>query len=242
MKTKGRLVLCPAPPPGQQAPSPPPCGPRRPHRDWPCHSGGLAETPRAFMPRKEALFPGLSGLEGGSLAPLVVNSQQRDCENTSLKELKGHHFPPRALANTGTPQQARLADHHLGACKPRLWPHETQNLGQRPSRYWKATLFQEAGGGPAFVLSASLALFKPQACGHHRRVWLFLGLRTSGPRPQCSPQSTPPTLFTWWVGRVGGGGGPHGRLALPASHRPPPPPQPPLESRSLRISPSLPPQ
>lgn len=40
------------------------------------------------MPRKEALFPGLSGLEGGSLAPLVVDSQQRDCENTSLKELE----------------------------------------------------------------------------------------------------------------------------------------------------------
>ena len=54
------------------------------------------------------------------------------------------------------------------------------------------------------MLTAPLALFKSQACGYHHRVWLFLGLRTSGPRPspprpQCSPQGT------WWVGRGGGG-------------------------------------
>lgn len=66
------------------------------------------------MPRKEALFPGLSGLEGGSLAPLVVNSQQRDCENTSLKELERHHFPPRALANTGTAPAGQTGGPPLG--------------------------------------------------------------------------------------------------------------------------------
>lgn len=108
MKTKGQLVLCPAPAPrGKQAPSPPRCGPRRAPRTLaildtpsptgtsPCCSSGLAETPLVFMPRrrKEAFFPGLSGLEGGSLAPLVVNLQQRDFENTSLKELKCTSFP-----------------------------------------------------------------------------------------------------------------------------------------------------
>lgn len=58
------------------------------------------------------------------------------------------------------------------------------------------------------MLSASLALFKSQACGCHHEVWLFLGLRTSGPDPSPPHPGAGPRAIhhsTHLVGRRGGG-------------------------------------